>query len=225
MCYISVRKERHSYDILKRTGEFVINLTNEALAEATDWCGVRSGRHFDKFKECGLSAEKSAVVSAPSIAEAPVSIECRVKEIVPLGSHDMFVAEVVSVAVDEQYIDSETGKLDLAKARLIAYAHGEYFALGERGDEYRQMGWPAVTYDADYKIDPKAAQEYDVLVVHYAFAGSNDQSHLSEKDLIIAAPTAEGGNANLLTLVTELKKLGGKFTKVSGTSGDKESDL
>ncbi len=132
MCYISVRKERHSYDILKRTGEFVINLTNEALAEATDWCGVRSGRHFDKFKECGLSAERSAVVSAPSIAEAPVSIECRVKDIVSLGSHDMFIADVVSVAVDEQYIDPETGKLDLAKARLIAYAHGEYFALGER---------------------------------------------------------------------------------------------
>jgi flavin reductase (DIM6/NTAB) family NADH-FMN oxidoreductase RutF len=93
---------------------------------------VRSGRHFDKFKECGLSVEKSAVVSAPSIAEAPVSIECRVKEIIPLGSHDMFIGEVVSVAVDEQYIDPETGKLDLGKAKLIAYAHGEYFTLGEK---------------------------------------------------------------------------------------------
>ena len=132
MCYVSIRPERHSYEIVKRTGEFVINLTNEALAEATDWCGVRSGRHFDKFKECGLSVEKSAVVSAPSIAEAPVSIECRVKEIIPLGSHDMFIGEVVSVAVDEQYIDPETGKLDLGKAKLIAYAHGEYFTLGEK---------------------------------------------------------------------------------------------
>ena len=132
MCYVSIRPERHSYEIVKRTGEFVINLTNEALAEATDWCGVRSGRHFDKFKECGLSVEKSAVVSAPSIAEAPVSIECRVKDIIPLGSHDMFIGEVVSVAVDEQYIDPETGKLDLGKAKLIAYAHGEYFTLGEK---------------------------------------------------------------------------------------------
>ena len=131
MCYVSIRPERHSYDIIKRTGEFVINLTNEALARATDWCGVRSGRDFDKFAECGLSAEKSNIVAAPSIGEAPISIECRVKDIVALGSHDMFIAEVVSVAVDEQYIDPKTGKLDLAKAKLIAYAHGEYFSLGE----------------------------------------------------------------------------------------------
>lgn len=131
MCYVSIRPERHSYDIIKRTGEFVINLTNEALARATDWCGVRSGRDFDKFAECGLSAEKSNIVAAPSIGEAPISIECRVKDIVALGSHDMFIAEVVSVAVDEQYIDPKTGKLDLAKAKLIAYAHGEYFSIGE----------------------------------------------------------------------------------------------
>ena len=138
MAYISVRPERHSYDIIKRTGEFVINLTNEALAEATDWCGVRSGRNFDKFKECGLTAEKSAVVAAPSIAESPISIECRVKEIIPLGSHDMFIGEVVNVAVDEQYLDSETGKLDVEKMRLLAYAHGAYFALGK---QIGTFGW------------------------------------------------------------------------------------
>jgi hypothetical protein len=139
---------------------------------------------------------------------------------------EVSVNTVVEEGEDVQWAEITVGKADdLTVSGKFKLADMEYFALGERGDEYRQMGWPAVAYDADYKIDPKAAQEYDVLVVHFAFAGSNDQSHLSEKDLIIAAPTAEGGNANLLTLVTELKKLGGKFTKVSGTSGDKESDL
>lgn len=138
MAYVSIRPERHSYEIIKRTGEFVINLTTEALAEATDWCGVRSGRNFDKFKECGLTAEKSAIVAAPSIVESPISIECRVKQIIPLGSHDMFIGEVVNVAVDEQYLDTETGKLDVEKMRLLAYAHGAYFALGEKVGTF---GW------------------------------------------------------------------------------------
>lgn len=131
MCYVSIRPERHSYDIIRRTGEFVINLTTESLAEPTDWCGVRSGRDFDKFARCGLTPEKSAVVAAPAILEAPVSIECRVKNIVPLGSHDMFVAEVVNVLVDESLIDEQTGKLDLQKAGLLCYSHGEYFKIGE----------------------------------------------------------------------------------------------
>ncbi len=138
MAYVSIRPERHSYEIVKRTGEFVINLTTEALAEATDWCGVRSGRNFDKFKECGLTPGKSAVVAAPSIVESPISIECRVKQIVPLGSHDMFIGEVVNVAVDEQYIDAETGKLCVEKMRLLAYAHGAYFTLGE---QIGTFGW------------------------------------------------------------------------------------
>ena len=130
--YISVRPDRYSHHLIKESGEYVINLTNEALAEATDWCGVRSGRNFDKFKECGLTPEKSAVVAAPSIAESPISIECRVKQIIPLGSHDMFIGEVVNVAVDEQYLDPETGKLDVEKMRLLTYAHGGYFTLGEK---------------------------------------------------------------------------------------------
>lgn len=131
MCYVSIRPERHSYDIIKRTGEFVINLTTVALAEATDWCGVRSGRDFDKFAHCGLTAERSAVVAAPSIGEAPVSVECRVRQIVPLGSHDMFIADVVNVAVDESLIDAQSGKLDLQRAGLLCYSHGEYFAVGD----------------------------------------------------------------------------------------------
>lgn len=131
MCYISVRPERHSYEIIKRTGEFVINLTTASLARATDWCGVRSGRDYDKFAEMGLTAEAAAVVKAPIVAESPVSIECRVKQIVPLGSHDMFIADVVNVLVDEEYINPDTGKLELERADMITYSHGEYFRLGK----------------------------------------------------------------------------------------------
>ena len=131
MCYISVRPERHSYEIIKRTGEFVINLTTARLARATDWCGVRSGRDYDKFAEMGLKVEAAEVVKAPVVAEAPVSIECRVRQIIPLGSHDMFLADVVNVLVDEEYINPETGKLELERADMIAYSHGEYFRLGQ----------------------------------------------------------------------------------------------
>ena len=131
MCYISVRPERHSYEIIKRTGEFVINLTTARLARATDWCGVRSGRDYDKFAEMGLKTEAAEVVKAPVVAEAPVSIECRVRQIIPLGSHDMFLADVVNVLVDEEYINPETGKLELERADMIAYSHGEYFRLGQ----------------------------------------------------------------------------------------------
>ena len=131
MCYISVRPERHSYGIIRRTGEFVINLTTEELARAADWCGVRSGRDYDKFRETGLTPGRSAVVAAPTVEEAPVSIECRVKRIVPLGTHDMFLAEVVGVQADEAYIDPATGRFCLERADPIVYSHGEYFALGE----------------------------------------------------------------------------------------------
>lgn len=138
MCYISLRRERHSYDIIARTGEFVINLTTEAMAEATDWCGVRSGRDYDKFAVTGLTPAPAAQVSAPIVAEAPVSIECRVKQIVPLGTHDMFLAEVVNVQADEEYIDPETGRFALERSRPIAYMHGHYYALG---DMIGRFGW------------------------------------------------------------------------------------
>ncbi len=130
MCYISMRKDRHSYGIISRTRECVINLTTEALARATDWCGVNSGRDHDKFTECGLTPEPSAVVSAPSLAESPVSIECRVNRIIPLGSHDMFLLDVVNVAADPKYID-KSGRFDMQAAGLISYCHGEYFSLGK----------------------------------------------------------------------------------------------
>lgn len=137
MCYISVRPERHSYEIIKRTGEFVINLTTEALARATDWCGVRSGKDYDKWREMGLTPAPATIVNAPIIDQAPVNIECRVKQIIPLGTHDMFIAEVVNVIVDEQYLD-EKGKFDMVRAGLIAYSHGEYFTLGR---SLGHFGW------------------------------------------------------------------------------------
>ncbi len=132
MCYISVRKERHSHAIISRTGEFVINLTTRELTRATDWCGVRSGRDHDKFKEMGLTAEPSRYVAAPLIAESPMNIACRVKQVIELGSHDMFIAEVVGVEVDAAYIDPATGRFCLEKANLVAYSHGEYYELGRR---------------------------------------------------------------------------------------------
>ncbi len=137
MCYISVRPERHSYEIIKRTGEFVINLTTEALARATDWCGVRSGKDYNKWEQMGLTPVPATVVKAPIIEQSPVSIECRVKQIIPLGTHDMFIAEVVNVVVDEQYLD-EKGKFDMVRAGLMAYSHGEYFTLGK---SLGHFGW------------------------------------------------------------------------------------
>jgi flavin reductase (DIM6/NTAB) family NADH-FMN oxidoreductase RutF len=131
MCYISVRPERYSYSILKRNMEFVINLTTEDLAFATDWCGVRSGKEHNKFKEMKLTPGKAHIVRAPYIEESPLCIECRVKEIIPLGTHDMFLAEVVNILADERYIHPLTGTFDLGKAKVLAYSHGKYYGLGE----------------------------------------------------------------------------------------------
>lgn len=131
MCYISVRKERYSHDIIKTTKEFVINLTNKDLVYATDWCGVKTGAKVDKFKEMKLTKEKAKFVKCPLIKESPVSIECKVKEIKELGSHDMFIAEILSIDADEDYID-EKGAFDITKCNLIAYANGKYFTLGKQ---------------------------------------------------------------------------------------------
>ena len=129
--YISVRPERYSYEIIKETGEFVINLPTEALVKAVDFCGVRTGRKIDKFKEMNLTAEEASKVSAPLIAQCPVNIECKVREIVKLGTHDMFVADIVGLDVAKELID-QNGRLALDKAGLLAYAHGEYFGLGKK---------------------------------------------------------------------------------------------
>ncbi|MDO5417970.1 MAG: flavin reductase family protein [Lachnospiraceae bacterium] len=131
MVSISVRRERYSYDIIKETGEFVINLVPKDLVYATDYCGVRSGRDVDKFKEMKLTPLPSGHIGAPGIKESPVNIECKVKAEVPLGSHDMFVAEVMGVTVDKAFID-KNGKFHLNDIGLTAYSHGEYFELGEK---------------------------------------------------------------------------------------------
>lgn len=128
MTYVSVRKERYSHRLIKESGEFVINLTTEELAKATDFCGVRSGRNIDKAAETGLSFVPAEIVGCPMIGESPVNIECRVTEIKELGSHDMFMAEIVKVHADEKLFD-ENGRLCLEKAGLISYSHGEYFGL------------------------------------------------------------------------------------------------
>lgn len=131
MVYISVRPTRHSYNMIKENGEFVINLTTKDLAYATDWCGVKTGEKVDKFKEMKLTKEKGKFVKCPMIKESPVSVECKVKEIRELGSHHMFVAEVLAINADEKYID-EKGAFDISKCDLIAYSNGNYYSLGKK---------------------------------------------------------------------------------------------
>jgi flavin reductase (DIM6/NTAB) family NADH-FMN oxidoreductase RutF len=130
MVTISVRKERYSYALIRDSGEFAINLVTKELVRKADYCGVRSGRDADKFKEMKLTPVKANIISAPLIGESPVSIECIVKDILPLGSHDMFLAEVVSVAVDKSFLDTG-GRFHLNRSGLIVYSHGEYYGLGE----------------------------------------------------------------------------------------------
>lgn len=138
MCYVSVRPSRYSYPILKRSMEFVINLTTVDMAFATDWCGVNSGRDHAKFKEMNLTPGKASLVSAPIVEESPLCIECRVKEVMALGSHDMFIADVLNVKADTQYLDDETGAFDMQKANLLVYVHGNYYELG---DLIGKFGW------------------------------------------------------------------------------------
>jgi len=130
MCYISIRPERYSYNLIKNSKEFVINLTNKELVYATDWCGVKSGANVDKFKEMHLYKEKAKNVKCPIIKQSPVAIECKVKEIRELGSHHMFISEILSIDADEKYID-ENGTFDISKCNLITYANGKYFSLGK----------------------------------------------------------------------------------------------
>ena len=131
MVYISVRPTRYSYNIIKNQKEFVINLTTKELAKTTDWCGVKTGAKVDKFKEMKLNKEKASIVKCPMIQESPVSVECKVKEIKELGSHTMFIAEVVAINADEKYIDNK-GAFDITKCDLIAYANGNYMAMGKK---------------------------------------------------------------------------------------------
>lgn len=129
--YISLRPERYSHDIIDKSGEFCVNLPSAGLVKALDYCGVRSGREHDKFAEANLTKEDSFEVSCPSVAECPLTLECRVFQKLPLGTHDMFLADIVAVGADESLID-KNGRLMLEKASLLAYSHGDYFELGKK---------------------------------------------------------------------------------------------
>ena len=130
MCYISVRPSRHSYSIIKESGEFVINLTTAELARQTDWCGVRSGKKYNKFREMELTPLEADIVKAPLIKESPINIECRVKEVLELGVHHMFLAEVVTIHADPAYMNDKTGEFDLNRANVLCYSHGKYYETG-----------------------------------------------------------------------------------------------
>ena len=138
MCYISVRPERHSYPIIKKNGAFVINLTTEAMAKAVDLCGVKSGKDCNKWGLTGFTPIASEVVDAPYIKESPLCIECKVEQIIKLGSHDMFIAKVIQVLADDKYLNPENEKFELEKANLLAYSHGHYYGLGK---EIGKFGW------------------------------------------------------------------------------------
>lgn len=131
MCFISVRPERHSYQLIRESGEFVINLVSRELAPIADWCGVRSGKKYNKFLETGLTPVHGSRVSAPLIDEAPVNIECKVTQVIPLGTHDMFLAEVVAVHANEKLFNHKTDALELQRANLVSYSHGHYYDLGK----------------------------------------------------------------------------------------------
>ncbi|MDE5930086.1 MAG: flavin reductase family protein [Muribaculaceae bacterium] len=131
MLYVSIRPCRHSHSIIKQNMEFTLNLTTSDMVRATDWCGVKSGADFDKWEYTGLHPEPGVKVSSPSVAESPLSIECKVREIISLGSHDMFLADVVGLLADERYINPDTGAFDLGAAGLMAWCHGRYYTLGE----------------------------------------------------------------------------------------------
>lgn len=131
MCYISIRPERYSHALLMKNMEFTLNLTTTSMARVTDWAGVRSGRDYDKWKETGLHPLPGEMVKSPTIEESPLSIECRVKSVMHLGSHDMFIADVLNVRADSRWINEQTGKLELEKTGLLVYSHGQYFSLGD----------------------------------------------------------------------------------------------
>ncbi len=136
MCYISVRKSRHSHQLIKDAGGFVINLTTVDLAYATDWCGVRSGKDYNKFKEMKLTAIPSEKVKAPMIAESPLNLECQIHSITELGSHDMFLAEIVAVHGDPHYHNQETGEFHLTASELLTYAHGKYYSVAKKQGKF-----------------------------------------------------------------------------------------
>ena len=231
MVYISVRPQRYSYDILDETGEFVINLTTKELARATDYCGVRSGRDVDKFKETGLTAVEATKVKAPLIAEAPVNIECRITEKKELGSHHMFLAEVLAVHVDEKYLD-ENGKFQLNKSGLIAYSHGEYLAVEQLAHLCKEYQSRFIHLSTDFvfdgKINERTGQLYteEILpapVNYYGFTKWKGEEKVADicsnyaiaRVEIVYGKALPGQHGNIVQLVMNRLKAGQEIRVVS----------
>ena len=170
--YISVRKSRYSYEIIKKTGEFVVNLTTESLARVTDYVGIYTGKKVDKFKVCGLTKEKSEKVAAPTIAESPLSLECRVFDVIESGTHDIFMADIVNVSVREDVLDND-GRICLDRAELIAYTHGEYFALGKKLGKFG--------YSTDKKLGTPKVVQKEEKCVSYDKKGDTGRPSVNKK--------------------------------------------
>ena len=210
MAYISVRPSRYSYDMIRKTGEFVINLTTEKLAFATDFCGVRSGRDVDKFRKLNLTKEKAQFVSAPMIGEAPVSIECRVREVKELGSHDMFLADVLAVHADEAYMD-KNNRFRLNDAGLLVYSHGEYLAGGRKvGTFGYSVKKKQQKKQMQKKLDKKSDREAD---------RKSEMAEMSGKLKMSGKPGMSGKPEKLKTLGKSGTSGKLKASGKSGTSG------
>lgn len=160
MTYVSLRPSRYSHEIISKSGEFVINVPNLPLAKAVDFCGVKSGRNTDKFKACGITAAPSLKIKAPQVKEAPISLECKVRSVTHYGTHDMFLADIVAVSVDDAYINKQGG-LNLEKAGLLAYAHGFYYTLGRQLGKFGFSVEKAKTIKKRRRIEQSAAQKSD----------------------------------------------------------------
>lgn len=186
--YISVRPQRYSHGLLKEGGEFVINLPTVALAKTVDYVGIFTGKKVDKFKECGLTKVKSEKVAPPTIGECPVALECRVYEVVSMGTHDVFMADIVGVSCDESIID-ENGRMQFDKADLLAYAHGEYFALGEKVGTF---GFSAAKKKAPDKSAAKKSGEQKAKPVETALTKTEEKSENKKRPFYLDAPRGKG---------------------------------
>lgn len=219
MAYISVRPSRYSYDMIRKTGEFVINLTTEELAFATDFCGVRSGRDVDKFRKLNLTKEKAQFVSAPMIGEAPVSIECRVREVKELGSHDMFLADVLAVHADEAYMD-KNNRFRLNDAGLLVYSHGEYLAGGRKvGTFGYSVKKKQQKKQMQKKLDKKSDREADRESEMAEKLKTSGKAEMSGKLKTSGKPGMSGKPEKLKTLGKSGTSGKLKASGKSGTSG------
>lgn len=212
--YISVRPKRHSYSMIKESGEFVINLTPSSFVRQADFCGIYTGAKTDKFERCGFDKIKGSKVSCPIIAQSPLSLECKVTEIIPLGTHDMFLADIVAVDVDDTLID-DSGKLHLDKAELCAYAHGDYFELGKKlghiGFSTEKGGTISIKSAGKSKSNEKAPL--------YRYSGESSEASGAKPDKFIRRQNSKG-KADTKTVKSPKKKNNGASHSSHALKGD-----